>query len=155
MTLSKFQVQTPYHLFRKQPASMPSQDLDLISAIPSYYSHTQMSHSCWNIQLSHLYLCTLFPISGAPNTTVHLPSLILQNSPETSVPFRGSYSVLLRSATCWWFLCHNINLLGWNYLRIDISSKTLNFLRAGTRWYLHIYSYILAIYLSASFHKHF
>ena len=67
----KFQVQTPYHLFRKQPVSMPSQDLDLISAIPSYYSHTQRPHSCWKIQLSHLYLCTLFPISGAPPSTSH------------------------------------------------------------------------------------
>ena len=67
----KFQVQTPYHLFRKQPVSMPSQDLGLISAIPSYYSQTQMPHSCWNIQLSHLYLCTLFPTSGTPPSTSH------------------------------------------------------------------------------------
>lgn len=76
---------------------------------------------------SLLCICVCFLLyPKLPHHHSPIPLLVLQNSPETSVPFRGSCSGLLRYKTFWRFLCHNIYLtVEIVYWTFELNSKFL------------------------------
>lgn len=115
--------------------------------IPFGLAHTNMSHSCRDRQLSHLRM--LFAIPGTAPTIIHLSlpsSFTTHLKPQCPLEVPAPGACALRHSDDF-FVTTCISRLK---LCVGLSHSIPNFLRAGTRWYLHICPHTLVAYHNVS-----